>query len=461
MNQLRTISLVFLLLLSSSFAAAVEVEDLYQIQVPVADQNNKSRWKAMLTGFKEVVVRRSGSRQVLSSQEVQQAYAKVSAYVQRFEYAENPALAEYLAQKKLATVQPVKDEPEQPLPFNMLLDFEPRLIDQLIQDAGMPIWGSNRPITLLWLAVEDGLDRQLLKESDSLGEHIKAMKEQAQRRGVPIFYPLMDLEDQLSVSLSDVWGRFTGPVVEASARYAADSIVSGKIYRQGDFWFSKLTYLNDGNESSIEFSEANVEQLYTRLTNELAELLCQKYCTLVEQTQTNQVTLQVSNVTSFASYKRLQNYLESLSSIRKVMSDKIAANSVQLQISLLGDISSLQEDIRLGQKLVEEEEPINNPFKAINDFSENNTLVDPNETPIVDLTYSAENGQSGNDRSENAVEPDPLAENSSDLNIEAGPETESGSETDTEIEDLTESNLTLTDSNGSLDLLIVYYRWQK
>ena len=442
--------MVFAFLLCSSFAGAVEVENLYQAQVPVADQSNKARWKAVLNGFKEVVVRRSGSQQALSAPEVQQAYSKVTAYLQRYEYAENPALVEYLAQQKLATAQPADKQLPQPLPFVILLDFEPRLIDQLIQEAGMPIWGSNRPITLLWLAVEQGLDRQLLKENDSLEEHIESMKAQAQRRGVPIFYPLMDLEDQLSVSLSDVWGRFTGPVVEASVRYAADSIVSGKIYQQGEFWFSKLTYLNDGNESSIEFSEATVEQLYSRLTNELAELLCQKYCTLVEQTQANQVTLQISNVTNFASYKRLQNYLEGLSSIRKVMSDKIAVNSVQMQVSLLGDISSLQEDIRLGRKLLEEEEPINNPFSVAMNSSNGDMLTDPNQTPIVDL--SVPENQTGND-SEGATVTNPET-NVVDLVDAAGSEVTGTVVTGTEV--------TATDSAPeNSESVIVYYRWQQ
>ena len=101
---------------------AVEVEGLYQIELPVSDQSSKQRWIAALEGFKEILVRKSGSRQVLSAYEVKQAFRKVTAYVQRYEYSNN-------------------DSADAKQPYTLLLDYAPRLIDELIQESGMPIWG--------------------------------------------------------------------------------------------------------------------------------------------------------------------------------------------------------------------------------------------------------------------------------------------------------------------------------
>ncbi len=343
-------SFCFFLFLWGNSLSAVEVENLYQVKVGIEDQSSQKRKGAFIQGFKEIVVRRSGSENVLSSPEVQKAYSKVSAYVQRFEY------------------EPI-NEPESEFPLNLDLHFEPRLIDQLIQEAGMPIWGSNRPLTMLWLAVEENFNREVIKESEEYQTLLASINDQAKRRGIPIIFPLMDLEDQLTVTKSDVWGMFTTPIKEASLRYASDSIIAGRISQLGESWNARLVYINQGEESRIEFNESSVEGLYSTLINQLAEVLCEKYC-VVEQLQTDQLVMQVSNVKSFAEVKALQNYLDSLSSIRKIEVNRVANTHIRFNVSLLGELNSLEEDIRLGQKMIEEEPPQINPFAIVKDSSE-------------------------------------------------------------------------------------------
>ena len=353
----------FLLFWGTSLSA-VEVENLYQVKVGIEDQSSQKRWGAFVQGFKEIVVRRSGSEDVLSSPEVQKAYSKVSAYVQRFEY------------------EPINDA-EAEFPLNLDLRFEPRLIDQLIQEAGMPIWGSNRPLTMLWLAVEENFNREVIRESEEFKPLLESINEQAKRRGIPIIFPLMDLEDQLTVTKSDVWGMFTTPIQEASVRYASDSIIAGKISQLGENWNARLVYINQGEESRIEFNESSIEGVYSTLINQLAEVLCEKYC-VVEQLQTDQLVMQVSNVKSFAEVKALQNYLDSLSSIRKIEVNRVANTHIRFNVSLLGELASLEEDIRLGQKMIEEDLPNVDPF-AIVDNRANENLLENNASQLTDV----------------------------------------------------------------------------
>jgi len=348
-TSLRILSLF--LLFAIGRISAVEVEKLYQVKVAVVDQSNKSRWSAALKGFKEVLVRRSGNQQVLNAFEVQQAFAKVTAYLQRFEYSSKTAEDAQSA-------------------FELLLDFEPRLIDQLIQESGMPIWGSNRPVTLFWLAVEQDFKRQLIKEELQTSELSQLLAVNAARRGLPVILPLMDLEDQLVITLSDVWGHFQSPILQASERYGADAVIAGRIRQLGQGWQAQLTYFNEGKTSRFEVNQDSLELLIASVTNKLADSLCEKYC-VVEIAERNQVIMQVSNIRNFASFKSAQNYLMGLSSIRKVNVSKIAGVQVQFNLGLLGDLQAVKEGIGLGNKLIEIPPPLEDPFKPQSGDSEN------------------------------------------------------------------------------------------
>jgi len=69
----------------------------------------------------------------------------------------------------------------------------------------VPIWGKQRPSTLVWLVVEDEGGRRLIG-TDEESEYLSVLKERASVRGIPMLIPLLDLEDNARLKPSDVWG---------------------------------------------------------------------------------------------------------------------------------------------------------------------------------------------------------------------------------------------------------------
>ena len=334
-------------LLCISTAKAVEVSDLYLVKWPVAEQSKAARWKATLAGFKEVLIRKSGSQAILQSYEVQQAYSKVTSYLQSFEYSRQ------------------QDEGGE-FPYLISLYFEPRLIDIIIRDSKMPLWGSNRPVTILWIAVEEDFKRHILKDQTdievSLGSDdteqvpesqslIKSIKENAIRRGLPVISPLMDLEDELIVSISDIWGRFPSTILQASQRYSADSVILGRVKKDGEQWSGEFSYLNQDTQSNFEVFAERPQQVIGQMVDKLAELLCNKYCVVEEIGQKNEVLMNVSDINNFKEFKAAENYLNALSAIKRIDLVKIDQHNVVFKLTLLGQIESLVEGIGLSQQL--------------------------------------------------------------------------------------------------------------
>jgi uncharacterized protein len=318
-------------------AKAVEVRDLYLVKLPVAEQGRTVLWNASLKGFKEVLVRKSGSSEILTSAEVQRAYRKVTSYLQRFEYA--------------------SQEPDSEFPFEIALYFEPRLIDSLIQQSQMPLWGSNRPLTIMWLAVEENFNREVVVESEEEGSFYPIIQKNASRRGLPIILPLMDLEDELAVSISDIWGRFPSAINQASARYPSDVVLFGRINQVGDTWQGKFGYINQQQEVAFDAVGESKQQVVANMMDSLAERLCEKYCVVQEVGQKNELLINVTDISNFKQFKAAENYLADLSSVNKVEVVKISKYDVLFKLTLLGQINSTVEGIALSQKMVATEPP--------------------------------------------------------------------------------------------------------
>lgn len=337
--MIRFLSILALLsCLSFCFQAnAVEVRDLCLVKLPVAQQGRTVLWNASLKGFKEVLVRKSGSSEILRSPEVQRAYRKVTSYLQRFEYASQEDNSEF--------------------PYEIALYFEPRLIDSLIQEAKMPLWGSNRPLTIIWLAVEENFERKVVLESEEEQSLYPVLKENAVRRGLPIIMPLMDLEDELAVSISDIWGRFPSTIKQASIRYPSDVVMYGRINQVGETWQGKFGYINQDQEVAFDALGESQHEVIANMMDTLADRLCDKYCVVQEIGQKNELLINVTDISNFKQFKAAENYLSDLSSVNKVEVIKITKYDVLFKLTLLGQINSTVEGIALSQKMIAVEPP--------------------------------------------------------------------------------------------------------
>ncbi len=364
--------------------SAIEVDGLYHVDIAVEDQSRENRQKMTLEAFKEVLIRKSGSANILSSYEVIRSLTKVDGYLQRFEYSRNQDFNAQYVNNDLLTF-----DANQSKAYILKLDFDPRLVDELIQISGMPIWGNNRPLTIIWLALEDSMQRRIIKDETENNLYPNIIRANAVRRGIPIMLPLMDLDDQQNVKISDVWGRFNSEIIPASQRYAADSVVFGRVEQIAENWLAKLSFYSAGNEVSFEINEQTKELLFSSMTNRIADLLCEKYC-VVEAAERHQILMQISNVRNFKQFTKVKNYLSNLSAIRNVEINKIAGDKLRLKLGMLGDVNSLKKALSLNSQLTLDEKPLTDAFKLVIEdkpISPNNELVDSGiklEQPIIE-----------------------------------------------------------------------------
>ncbi|MEJ2480102.1 MAG: DUF2066 domain-containing protein [Acidihalobacter sp.] len=229
---------VLLILLLTGFAAvlfarpaaAVEATGLYRVTLPVADRNPQTRDSAFQQALGQVLIKVSGSSQIVTQPPVQEALKNPANYVQQFAYHEAQPAATSAGSATGGSAS---------AGLELQVRFDPVAIDRLLSSNGLPLWGRERPLVILWIGVSRGNGQRFILGSESDSPHpavSQAVKHAAQARGLPIFLPLMDLQDQGAVNFSDLNGGFLGPVLQASARYDANAVLAGAVRPNAGQW---------------------------------------------------------------------------------------------------------------------------------------------------------------------------------------------------------------------------------
>jgi len=199
-------------------AAAVEVATLYTAQVPFDSEANDPRALAYRAALNEVLLRVSGSELTSDTELVERLFPEPAAYVVQFRSGADETL---------------------------WVSFDGDAIEQTLRQSGQTLWASDRPLTLVWLAVDWGRGQREILGADDPERSRSASRsidrnrllrqrvlDMAERRGLPVIFPLLDAEDLRSVSFSDIWGGFDDALLDASQRYDVNSILVGR-FRPG------------------------------------------------------------------------------------------------------------------------------------------------------------------------------------------------------------------------------------
>jgi uncharacterized protein len=228
-------------------------------------------------------------------------------------------------------------------------------VDQALAALQKPVWGPERPLTLLWIAVDDGNGgRALLGANDTpqfgleptpagMTERLAALRKDllavADERGLPVTLPLLDLQDLNAVTFADVWGGFEDRVAAASARYRADAILIGRV-RPGVIGNEIEWLLVVGAERQA------LEGLGLRDGLDAAgDRFAGQFATLGGG---GAAAITVLNVRSSADYGRVVSYLEQQSALQSVDVDSFDNGVLNLRVTARGDAGVLGRILALG-----------------------------------------------------------------------------------------------------------------
>jgi len=271
---------------------------VYQGVVPLAGATEADRTAGFGEALRAAVVRASGHREAASQSAIATAAASPARYVLQYSTTADRMLK---------------------------VGFDGPAVEQLLQQAGLPLWPVERPVTLvaLFLPGVAGGSRAVLA-SEHPPERAE-LERAAAYRGVPIVWPQRPLDaaaarsgapDALARAL--LVGEGAGAALHWSFAHAGQSV-------QGQ----------GGPAAGVELA---------------ADALAARYAPPSTRGLAAE-SVRVGAVHDLADYAALLRYLKSLSLVREVAVEEVSGEQVRLRLTLRGDLELLRRIAALDSHL--------------------------------------------------------------------------------------------------------------
>jgi hypothetical protein len=286
---------------------------MYQATVPVADRSEAAQTAAFQTAMKTVLIRVTGRRNA----------------------DEDPALSSLVSNAR-RYVQSFRGAPDSQL----LVAFDGPAIERWLTQNGQPLWGHERPTTLVLLAVQSGAQTGSVTTTDDSSELKSAIDGAAALRGVPLVWPNSAELQKFHIDFAAVNSGSPSSFVEIARRMGSDGVLIGRA--SGASANANVRWTHLFQDRSSEYS-GPLEGV-----NRAADLYAGMFAAsggLVP------VDIEVSGLNDLKDYAGVESYLGSLTFISHVSVESLSGDTVRFRLSTRGGLDSLQRALSLNGRL--------------------------------------------------------------------------------------------------------------
>lgn len=288
-----------LLLAGSGWAHATTVSGLYEGTARVKDRSEATRSAAFSAALGVVLTKVSGRSD--APERVGAAVNGAQRYVQRYSYVAGGLLE---------------------------VGFDSAAVNQLLDQAGLPLWDRDRPNTLV--VYPEAL--QGMREAYTAAEHT------ARVRGVPILWASGVTSEQFPANglqkLQELASRYDAVAV-LLARTDPGAPTAAALHWQMVFNGSTQEKLGSAEEGP----------------NLAAEVLSRYYAASSKDSVS--LLMQVSGVDNLEAYARATGYLNGLLMVRNVSITALQGDVLSVRLELRGNQESLRRALAVDQRLIE------------------------------------------------------------------------------------------------------------
>ncbi|MFQ3334190.1 MAG: hypothetical protein ACI8XI_000865 [Woeseiaceae bacterium] len=314
--------LIVLSFFCSANALSVEMTGLYDVTVAYDTVNFRSNRNAHKKALEKLLIRIMWSNDENISMLIEQYFPNPSRFIRQF--------------------KPNDDD-------SLIVSMDGEAIQEILLEANKNIWGADRPITIILVAIDKGMgEREVIIGDDVMSNlnqpqntnNNQVMRQKmhaiANSRGVPILFPMKNDENQLSVNFSDIWGGFSENLTNIAKNYGASIVLSGKV-RNDEREFNDWTL--HFNNSSTSFSATPENAI-----NFLADTLMARY-SYSDRVPAKEIEIIFGNINSINNFGDIFLALSNLSMIESFTVEDIHEDYIQYLISYNGFTSDLVTSI--------------------------------------------------------------------------------------------------------------------
>ncbi len=290
--------------------------ELYQASVPVPSRADAAHPAAFQAALKIVLVRVTGRRTA----------------------EEDPALAP-LFNNSARYVQQFRDAPDNQL----WVAFDGPAIERWLTQNGQPLWGHERPSTMIWLSVQTGPQTGTVVTAEDTSELKTAIDAAAVVRGLPLVWPSAaelqkDHIDYGSLGGTGATGTGAGSLADIGHHLGAEGVLIGRASNASaavrwTFLFQDRSSEYSGTLEGINRTADTYASLYAA-SGVLAP-----------------IDIEVTGIEDLHDYASVQAYLESLTFVSRVGVQGLTGDTVQFRLTTRGGVEPLLHAVALNGRL--------------------------------------------------------------------------------------------------------------
>jgi uncharacterized protein len=307
------VCLCFAALCVASPGMALTRVEIYQATAPATDRSEAAQTAAFQYALKNVLVRVTGRHSAEEDAALAPLVGNARRYVQQFR-ASGDGL--------------------------VWVAFDGAAIERWLTQNGQPVWGRERPTTVVLLAVQTGASTGTVITSNDNSELKQSVDAQAAYRGLPLQWPSAADVQKYHLDYSSIAGGSTSTLADISRRIGGDGLLIGRAACCGSNGNVRWTHLFQDRSSEYSGNLEGIERsadLYASLFAASGTLAA--------------VDIEVTGVRDLRDYASVQTYLESLTFISHVSVESLTADTVRFRLATRGGGESLQRALSLNGRL--------------------------------------------------------------------------------------------------------------
>jgi uncharacterized protein len=315
-QYLRRFSIVWICIAALSFGGAalgVTRAEMYQATAPVADRSEAAQTAAFQSAMKTVLIRVTGRRNADEDPALSSLVSNARRYVQQYRAAPDGQL---------------------------WVSFDGPAIERWLTQNGQPLWGHERPTTLLLLGVQTGAQSFSVVTTDDTSELKLAIDAAAAARGLPLVWPSGAELQKFHIDYSAVSTGSPATFAEIGRRMGSDGLLIGRASSSSANANVRWTHLFQDRSSEYSGTLEGV--------NRAADLYAGLFAASGAAVP---VDIEITGLNDLRDYASLESYLESLTFISHVSVESLSGDTVRFRLSTRGGVDSLQRALSLNGRL--------------------------------------------------------------------------------------------------------------
>ena len=276
-------------------AYAVEINHLYETEVIANSEQEHDRVTAIRQALTIVLTRVLAGNNILQDDTVKAVLANATDYVSEFQYSLIATDAQKDNNARLMRVQ-----------------FDEMLLIDVLRPGKLGYWNETRSRTLVWLVVEKEAKQQFF-DAGLMPDIDAAMDKASRQKALPVLYPIQDLKEKRTLSISDVLSAYSEHLLEVSQRYDVVSTLAGKMVKTGACWKAEWTFYFDAKIEQWRSPCSSINSVALSGLQGAYDRLSTYYAVKPNIKKINSVIFKVSNIKNIKALQKVTDYLESLS----------------------------------------------------------------------------------------------------------------------------------------------------